>query len=123
MNRIRVLMITMPRLQADIVRTALAAEPAVELVGEASARAAADAVAATGAQVAILGDGEALPAAAIDLLDAHPRLKVLGVTGSGREAVLYECRPVMTRLGEASPRVLLDAIIRAVRPGRPEILP
>jgi hypothetical protein len=108
-------MISMPRLQADIIRAALAAEPAVELVGEASAPAATEAVAATGAQVAILGDGETLPTTAFDLLAADPRLKVLGMTGAGREAVLYECRPVMTRLGEASPGVLLDAIIRAVR--------
>jgi hypothetical protein len=115
-------MITMPPLQADIIRTALAAEPAVELVGEVSAPAAAEAVAATGAEVAILGDGEALSVTAFDLLAAHPRLKVLGMTGSGREAVLYECRPVMTRLGEASPRVLLDAIIQ-VRQGSSGILP
>jgi hypothetical protein len=119
-DRIRVLMISMPRLQADVIRTALAAEPTVEVVGDVPRDRARDAVASTGAQVAIVGDTDALPASALDLLAAHPGLKVLGVTGAAGQAVLYECLPVATRLGEASPRLLVEAILGA-RPRCPEV--
>lgn len=121
MDRIRVLMISMPRLQTDVIRAALTAEPAVEVVGDVPRDRAGDAVAATGAQVAIVGDGDVLPAIALDLLATHPGLKVLGMTGAGGQAVLYECRPVATRLGQASPRLLVEAILGAARPRRPEV--
>jgi DNA-binding NarL/FixJ family response regulator len=120
-KRIRVLMITMPQLQIDVIQAALAAVPAVEVVGGASPHSAAQVVAVTGADVAILGDGDTLRATALDLLAAHPRLKVVGVSDSGRAAALYECRPVMTPLGEASPDLLVQAIL-GVALGRPEVV-
>jgi hypothetical protein len=113
-------MIAMPRLQADIIQLALADEPAVELVGDVPGDTAADAVTATGAQVAILGDRDGLPSTPFDLLASHPWLKLLSVGESDGKAVLYEYRPVITHLGEASPRVLVDAIIRVARPGGAE---
>jgi hypothetical protein len=116
-NRIRVLMIAMPRLQIDIIQAALANEPAVELVGDVPGDAADGALAATGADVAILGDGDEPPLTPLGLLDGHPRLKVLSVSGTGGTAMLYEYRPVVTRLGEASPRALVDAILRVAGPG------
>jgi len=124
-DRIRVLMIT-PPLQADILRAALDAEPTLELVGEATAERAAHAVAATGAQVTIVGGEDPHGPTALKLLEAHPRLKVFGLVKSGREAVLYECRPVTTVLGEVSPSLLVQAILRSVaspRPGRSRELP
>jgi hypothetical protein len=120
-ERIRVLMIAMTRLQADVLQEAFAAEPAIEVVGDVARDRAAGAIAATGAQVAIVGDAEALPATALDLLAAHPRLKVLGMTGPAGQAVRYECRPVATRLGEASPRLLVEAVLGVVGPEPPEI--
>lgn len=113
-------MIAVPRLQADIIRVALADEPAIEAVGDVLGDAASDAVTTTRAQVAILGDRGGLPGTALELLASHLRLKILSVSESGGKAMLYEYRPVVTQLGEASPRVLVDAILRLVRPGGAE---
>jgi hypothetical protein len=110
----------MPPLQADILHAALAAEPMIELVGQVAAHAAAHAVAATGAQVAVVGGEDVRGPTALNLLSAYPQLKVFGIVESGREAVLYECRPVTTKLGEVSPRLLVDAILRAFGQMRPE---
>lgn len=116
MERIRVLTIATPRLQADLIGDALADEPAVELVGQVGADAAADAVAATGAQVVVVGldAGADPPDLVLSLLARHPRLKVLGVTSSGGQAVLYELRPQARSLGEVSPRTLVEAVVAAV---------
>jgi hypothetical protein len=46
-----------------------------------------------------------------------PEARRQGVIKSGRQAVLYECRPAMTPLGDVSLRSLVDAILGAVRPG------
>jgi hypothetical protein len=118
-DRIRVLVIT-PPLQADVLRAAFTAEQAIELVGESTAGRAVDAVAATGAQVAVLGGEDVRRSTALKLLAAHPWLKVFRVVGSGHETVLYECRPVTTVLGEVSPSMLVRAILRSVGPTRPE---
>ena len=118
MERIRVLIVTMPRLQADVIRAALAAEPTIEVVAEIGADEL-PAAAARGAHVAIVGGEGAQAPTALDLLAAEPQLKVFGVAESGRRAVLYECRPVATPLGEVSPRLLVQAILRAVEAERP----
>jgi hypothetical protein len=116
-NQIRVLMIATPRLQTDLISTALADEPAVELVGQVGADAAAGAVAATGAQVVIVGRGGGAdpPDLVLSLLALHPRLKVLGVTPTGGQAVLYELRPTARSLGEVSPSTLVETIVDAAR--------
>jgi DNA-binding NarL/FixJ family response regulator len=117
-ERIRVLIATMPRLQAGLIRAALAAEPAIEVVAEVGADELAAAVLSSGVQVAIVDEGAQAPSA-LELLAAEPRLKVFGVAESGRRTVLYECRPAATPLGEVSPRLLVQAILRAVRAERP----
>ncbi|HEX2361892.1 MAG TPA: hypothetical protein VHI11_07460 [Jiangellaceae bacterium] len=122
MKPIRVLMITMPRLQADVIESALAAVPDIQMVGDVTVADAEDAVAATVADVVILGDGETLQAAALHLLAVHPRLTVIGLVDSGRQAVLFDCRPVVQRLGDASPHALVDVIVGATRTRRPEIV-
>jgi DNA-binding NarL/FixJ family response regulator len=114
-------MITMPRLQIDVIQAVLADVPDVEVVGETSADPAAEVVASTGADVAILGGADAVRSAALDLLASHPRLRVVGVTNSGRHAAIYEHRPVMTPLGEASPYQLVQAVL-GVATGRPEVV-
>jgi DNA-binding NarL/FixJ family response regulator len=123
-KRIRVLMIATPRLQTDLISTALAGEPAVELVGQVGADAAAGAVPAADARVVIVGleGGADPPGLVLSLLALHPRLKVLGVTSSNGQAVLYELRPTARSLGEVSPRMLVEAIVDAARAEGPEIL-
>jgi hypothetical protein len=121
-------MIAMSRLQTDLLGAALAGEPAVRLVGRLDTADARE-VARIGADVVVVGhDGDdppaTIPAPVLDLLDALPRLKVLGVTGSGGRAVLYELRPAARGLGDVSPRALVAAIVELAGPpgqgrGRP----
>jgi DNA-binding NarL/FixJ family response regulator len=49
-----------------------------------------------------------------DVLDQHPRLKVLAIRDDGRRGCLWELRPFPTSLGEVSPRLLVTAIREAV---------
>jgi hypothetical protein len=86
-KQIRVLMITMPRLQTVVIQSALAEEPAIQVVGDMAVAHAEDSVAATDADGVILGDGETLHAAATNLLAAHStadgyRPGRFGATGS-----------------------------------------
>jgi DNA-binding NarL/FixJ family response regulator len=70
----------------------------------------------THADVVVLGmEEDELPGVASHLLDEYPHLKVLAVTPDGRRAFLYELRPELIALGEASPDVLLQAIRAAFR--------
>ena len=70
----------------------------------------------THADVVVLGmEDDELPGVASHLLDEYPYLKVLAVTPDGRRAFLYELRPELVALGEASPDVLLQAIRTAFR--------
>ena len=43
-------------------------------------------------------------------LDRNPRLKVMTLTGNGREATVFELRPHEQSLGTMSPESLVDAI-------------
>lgn len=74
----------------------------------------------TNADVVILAldDGE-LPEECIGLFEAHPRIKVVGVAGRGRQVYLYDLRPSRRVLGEVSPSELADAIRRAIASGAP----
>jgi len=46
----------------------------------------------------------------LDLLESRPRLRILALTGQGRETILWELRPQRTALGEISPETLLAAV-------------
>jgi DNA-binding NarL/FixJ family response regulator len=70
----------------------------------------------THADVVVLGmEDDELPGVASHLLDEYPHLKVLAITPDGRRAFLYELRPELVALGEASPDLLLQAIRAAFR--------
>ena len=49
----------------------------------------------------------------LDLLESHPRVKVLTIQSDGREAELYELTPERHSLGALSPAGLVAAIRRA----------
>src|SRR6266571_423761 len=74
-------------------------------------------VAEAEADVVVLGlPDEELPSEYAGLLSARPQTRLLGVSGDGRRAFLYELRPYRSALGEVSPQTLLDAIRAAARP-------
>jgi DNA-binding NarL/FixJ family response regulator len=70
--------------------------------------------------VVIVIEDEAIPGIATHLLAEYPHLRVLGVTGDGQRAALYELEPRQVSLGEISPSGLLDAIRAAVGSEVPE---
>ncbi len=98
----------MPRILREIIEQAVADEPDMEIV-EAGDVPLGQAVESSMADFVIAGAdydfGEVARA-----LDVRPRLRVLAVSGDGREAFLYELRPTRTPLGEVSPRRIVDAI-------------
>jgi DNA-binding NarL/FixJ family response regulator len=46
----------------------------------------------------------------VRLLEANPRVRVLGIADDGLQSYLYELRPHRVPLGEVSPQTLVDAI-------------
>jgi DNA-binding NarL/FixJ family response regulator len=113
--RIRVLLANLPLILAGLVERVLD-QADLEVVGVVSDHV--EVLVATGrtrADVVVLGIEEAaLPGPASHLLEEYPHAKVLAVTPDGRRAFLYELRPHLVPLGEASPARLLDAIRNAV---------
>jgi DNA-binding NarL/FixJ family response regulator len=109
--RIRVLLANLPSMLAGVVEQVLD-QADLEVVGVVSDHV--EVLLTTGrtrADVVVLGIDEAtLPGPSKRLLEEHPHVKVLAVTPDGRRAFLYELRPHLVPLGEASPDRLLEAI-------------
>jgi DNA-binding NarL/FixJ family response regulator len=109
--RIRVLLANLPSMLAGVVEQVLD-QSDLEVVGVVSDHV--EVLLTTGrtrADVVVLGIDEAtLPGPGKRLLEEHPHVKVLAVTPDGRRAFLYELRPHLVPLGEASPDRLLEAI-------------
>jgi DNA-binding NarL/FixJ family response regulator len=114
--RIRVLLANLPRMLAGVLEEVLD-QADLEVVGVVTDHV--EILLATGrtaTDVVVLGIEEAeLPGPARRLLDEYPHVKVLAISPDGRRAFLYELRPHIIPLGEASPDRLLGAIRAAVR--------
>jgi DNA-binding NarL/FixJ family response regulator len=114
-DRARVVLLELPRLLQEIVERAVGGQPDMEIVADLpTARTLPAALAEARADVVISGAGHD-SAELSDLLEERSRLKVLAVSNDGRDAVLYELRPVRTPLGELSPRTIVEAIRSARR--------
>jgi hypothetical protein len=66
--------------------------------------------------VVVVIDGDELPAACRELLDARPRTRIVGLAEQGRAGVLWEMRPVRTPIGELSPDTLRAALLTEAGP-------
>jgi len=117
LQRIRILLWGMPSMLTEILADTLAPQPDMELVGDsatdggllgAAQRSHADVVIVT------RDDGEG--AGYDDVLYGCSRLKVIEISGRGREGSLHELRPRSLTLGELSPLGLVDAIRAAALP-------
>lgn len=97
---------------SDIITDIVTSQPDMEMVGTVTdGAAAAVTVSETDADVIVLGLPDAeLPSEYAALLSARPQTRLLGVSGDGRRAFLYEVRPHRSALGEVSPEALIDAI-------------
>jgi hypothetical protein len=96
-----VLVTTSAGILSDIVRTYVAAEPDFELIAPDG----------PSPHVVILNDGEEGPTAATEMLETHPRSKVIVISHDARMAELFELTPTRRPLGELSH----DSLVSAVR--------
>jgi hypothetical protein len=101
---IRVVLAYLPRLTRDLISRTLEDEPAIDVVHETGAgRSARQLIDETDADLVIVGaERPGLLAECRELLDERAPLRVLAVSGDGREARLYGVRPYEVILGEFS---------------------
>lgn len=118
---IRVLVMGLPPMLGDVVRTVVARDPALLLVGD-RCEPDRDSVARCRPDVVVTSVGEGEESEVIDMLASTPKLRVLGVvTGTG-QAALYEMRPHRMPLGELGLDSLAAVLAgRPGRPGRPDV--
>ena len=88
MERVEVVIVGLPRLLRDIVESAVAGEPDLDLVGTFDAGAPLGDAAQTTAAVLITQSESREEPAVVELLRQLGRPSVLGVSGDGRNAVL-----------------------------------
>ena len=110
-DRRRILVLAKPLL-ATLVREIASEADGLEVVGIVEDEQALVAeVLRTEPDVLIVGlDGTDPADLYLELLERRPRLRILALTGQGREAILWELRPHRTSLGEISPETLLAAV-------------
>lgn len=114
MHPIRVVVSDLNGMLSEIISETLDAAPDITVAVAGVDNPALALADATEADVAILrGTADGLPPLGHELLRRRPWMDVLTIRGDGREAFLYQLRPVERALGEISPQTLLDAV-RAV---------
>jgi DNA-binding NarL/FixJ family response regulator len=102
----------MPRMLRDIIEDTVSDQTDMQVVACLEDRQQMlSRVTETDAEVVVLGmsDGD-LPDESLHVFEAHPHLRLFGVTADGRRAFLYELRPQRSALGEISPQGLVEAI-------------
>jgi len=102
--RKRILLSQLPQILSDILENLLADCQDLDVLGRAAAtEPLADSVAATGADVLIMGELPAGDSATVyDLLSRFPRLKILALVADARQVHLYEWAPTRRDLGAIS---------------------
>jgi chemotaxis response regulator CheB len=113
---IRVLVSDLHGMLSEIIMETLDAAPDIAVAVASSDRSALSVADATEADVAILGgESTGLPTLGAELLRRRPWMNVLTLRGDGRQASLYQLRPVERPLGDISPQTLLDAVRESAR--------
>lgn len=112
MARIRVLVAGLPPILGGIVTEALSDQPDIEVVGMIGRGVEFEPMGARHlADVLVVGGVEPQDSAGADrLLLNGSAARVLIIATSGKDAVLYQLRPMKTLLGELSPQGLVEAI-------------
>jgi DNA-binding NarL/FixJ family response regulator len=110
----RILLLGMPRILRDLIRSIVDRQPDMRVVGEIDDdRVELRRVQRSRADFVIVGLRDSdLPDVCDRLLRQRPDTKIVGVSQEGRRAVLYELRPHAQPLGEMSSQILLDVIRR-----------
>lgn len=112
MDRARVVLATSQPILGSIVREALAADPALEIVAEISDMDALRAMLVDRQfDVAVVDVGRHDPATVcLDVLEDHPRLRMLLLGDNGRMASACRMEPQHRPLGQLSPSDLREAV-------------
>lgn len=120
MTSIRVILVGIPQLLADIVEELIARQPDIELVGSVAAnRDLRRAIRRARPDVILCrASGAGLPAVYGEILEGHPHLRLLAIEASERTGFVYDLRPVRTPL-DVWPQGLIDAIRSAWTRDRP----
>jgi hypothetical protein len=114
----RIVLVNMPVLQREILARELT-QPDIEVVDDpATATDLARVARKARAEFVITGAARLAADAVGDVLDGCPGVKVLALSDSGRQGLLYELRPHRVPLEDLSSGVLIDTIRRARRPAR-----
>jgi hypothetical protein len=99
----------------DVIRTLIAQDPELELVGGVEVPDLRTAV-AVGADVVVFGDGEVTDRQAEALLRRSCRMRLVGIANDGASATVFEMRPHREWLGELDARPFL-AVLRGSTDG------
>ena len=111
MERIRIVLIDMPRMLRDIVKYAVSTDDQVELVREYTERTDLAAAAARDRPHFVIVGSEAFGSEQVAAaLATSPTLSVLALTADGRKLHLHELTPTRIEFGEISPGRLLEVI-------------
>ena len=118
-GQIRILLVDLSRLVADMVERAVERQQDMAVVGTASSFGELlDLAHAADPDVVVVGlAGAELPREGLQLLFERPHVSVLGIEAHEGRAWLYELRPEQIEIGEVSPDEVVDTIRLAA--GRP----
>ena len=112
LERLRVLLVDMPRLVCDMIERAVRAQPdmvVVDVVGQVQELV--DAVDRTQPHLVVVGlKNGGLPPECDDALSGQPGLKVLGIESEVGSALLYELTSRRQAIGTVSPADVVQAI-------------
>jgi DNA-binding NarL/FixJ family response regulator len=107
---IAILLVALPRLLREQVEAAIDAEPDLEIVAERDdSSELEEALRSTGARVVVAAEYALEPARALALV-ASSGIRVITLSGDGRDASVYECRPEQRSVGELSPQALAELL-------------
>lgn len=117
MERLRIIVVDMPRLVRDLIERAIVAQPDMTLLAVLeSPRQMVQAARAMRPDFVVIGlKAKALPTECRQLMAEHPTLRLLGIEAVAGEAHLYELRPHREALGEVSPGDVVSVIRGAAR--------
>jgi len=120
-EQIRILLVDLSRLVGEMVERAVASQGDMVVVGRpTTVGELVQRAGETEPDVVIAGFHDSrLPAAYLELLLEHPRMKVLGLQEHEGQAWLYELRPEQIEIGEVSP----DDVVHTIREAAQRSLP
>ena len=104
-------MFALPRIVRELVREAARADPSLQFVAELGrGDHLVGRVQRTPGRVAVVSGASLSEQEIASVFSVHPDARVLELVDDGRETFLYELRPHRVKLGQVSPRSLVDWI-------------